>query len=97
MGYQDQIFMVGAEFVGGCTGFSKARGMGWHLGGVQGFARSTRKDIRKTLAFSPNRCRIEGSADFKTTAKLGLQAVAMNLLHLFLVPTPNRRSDAMGG
>jgi hypothetical protein len=31
----------------------------------EGFARSTRKDIRKTLAFSPNRCRIEGWADFK--------------------------------
>jgi hypothetical protein len=29
VGYQDQIFMVGAEFVGACTG-SKAPRMEWH-------------------------------------------------------------------
>lgn len=32
---------------------------------IHGFARSTRKDTRNTLTFSPNRCPIEGWADFK--------------------------------
>jgi AraC family transcriptional regulator len=53
---------------------------------IDGFARSTRKDTRNTLTFAPNRCSLEGWADFKRRTN--------SVLAIYLHPNPEDLKDS---